>query len=74
MFTPDNLCRREGLVRDRAAAPSGAVPLPIGVATLRKDNVVLDIAITNLWLGWTVIGWVFALVWACDTDVEEDFE
>jgi FtsH-binding integral membrane protein len=49
-------------------------PLPIGIATLRKHNAVLDIAITNLWLGWTVIGWVFALVWACDTDVEEDFE
>ena len=41
-------------------------PLPIGVATLRKHNAVLDIAITNLWLGWTIIGWVFALIWACD--------
>jgi hypothetical protein len=45
-------------------------PLPIGVATLRKHSRVLDIMITNLWLGWTVIGWMFALLWACDWDTE----
>ena len=46
--------------------------LPIGVATLRKHNQVLDIMITNLWLGWTIIGWMFALLWACDWIVESD--
>lgn len=45
-------------------------PLPIAIAALRKHNAVLDIVLTNLWLGWTVIGWFFALIWACDSDVE----
>ena len=46
--------------------------LPIGVAALRKHNRVLQIIITNLWLGWTIIGWMFALLWACDWNVESD--
>ena len=45
-------------------------PLPIGIATLRKHNQILDIMITNLWLGWTIIGWMFALLWACDWNTE----
>ncbi|MFZ0311605.1 MAG: superinfection immunity protein [Candidatus Korobacteraceae bacterium] len=48
--------------------------LPIGVAALRKHNASLDIIILNLWLGWTLIGWLVALVWACDTDVETAME
>lgn len=44
--------------------------LPIGVASVRKHNAVLNIMVVNLWLGWTVLGWIVALVWACDTDVE----
>jgi Superinfection immunity protein len=27
------------------------------------------IFLLNLLLGWTVIGWIFALVWACTADV-----
>jgi FtsH-binding integral membrane protein len=45
-------------------------PLPIGIAALRKHNAVLDITVANLWLGWTIIGWIFTLVWACDSNVE----
>jgi T4 superinfection immunity protein len=45
-------------------------PLPIFVANGRKHNAVLDIMVTNLWLGWTVIGWFVTLIWACDWDVE----
>ena len=48
--------------------------LPIVVAAIRKHNSLLSIIVTNLWLGWTVIGWIIALIWACDTDVEEDHE
>ena len=44
--------------------------LPIGVAALRRHNALLDIMVLNLWLGWTLIGWLVALIWACDTDVE----
>jgi len=30
--------------------------------------------VTNLWLGWTGIGWLVALIWACDTNVEASSE
>ena len=43
-------------------------PLPAGVAALRKHNRVLHILITNMWFGWTIIGWMFVLLWACDWD------
>jgi hypothetical protein len=45
-------------------------PLPSFVAALRKQNAALDIMIINLWLGWTIIGWIVALVWACNLNVE----
>jgi len=48
--------------------------LPIGIAALRKHNALLDIIILDLWLGWTLIGWLIALIWACDTDVEAAIE
>jgi hypothetical protein len=49
-------------------------PLPIGIAALRKHNALLDIMITNFWLGWTVVGWIFSLVWACDWDVRDGLQ
>lgn len=49
-------------------------PLPIAVAEVRKHNALLDIMIFNLWLGWTVIGWVVALIWACDWDAKAFYE
>lgn len=36
--------------------------LPIIVAFIRKNNNCLAIFILNLFLGWTFIGWVIALV------------
>ncbi len=45
-------------------------PLPSVVAAVRKHNEALDIVVTNLWLGWTIIGWFVALVWACNLNVE----
>jgi hypothetical protein len=45
-------------------------PLPSAVAALRRHNAALDIVVTNLWLGWTIIGWIVAMVWACNLDVE----
>lgn len=44
--------------------------LPIGIAALRRHNALLNIMVLNLWLGWTLLGWLVALIWACDTDVE----
>jgi hypothetical protein len=47
-------------------------PLPIALAAWRKHNAALDIVITNLWLGWTIVGWFVALVWACNLNVEPE--
>ena len=38
--------------------------VPTIVAELRKHHNTLAIGAVNLFLGWTVIGWVAALVWA----------
>lgn len=42
--------------------------LPTIVATRRKKKNVSAITMLNLFLGWTFIGWVIALVWACTED------
>lgn len=44
--------------------------LPCIVATLRKHRQQLAIFVLNLLLGWTLVGWVVAMVWACTADVE----
>ncbi|MEE9235505.1 MAG: superinfection immunity protein, partial [Candidatus Acidoferrales bacterium] len=38
--------------------------LPLLVAMLRKKRNAPAIAILNLLLGWTILGWIVALVWA----------
>ena len=38
--------------------------IPTGVAILRRKRNTPAIFALNLLLGWSVIGWVFALVWA----------
>ena len=37
----------------------------------RHKRNVQAIAVLNLLLGWTIIGWIIALVWACTLDPEE---
>ena len=45
--------------------PFGAIHfLPTIVAGLRDSRSVAGIFLLNLFFGWTVIGWVIALVWA----------
>ena len=44
--------------------------LPCIVATVRKHRQQLAIFMVNLLLGWTFLGWVVAMVWACTADVE----
>ena len=39
--------------------------LPIIIAAIRGHNNCLSIFILNLLLGWTFVGWVVALIWAC---------
>ncbi|HEU4549587.1 MAG TPA: superinfection immunity protein [Rhizomicrobium sp.] len=38
--------------------------LPTIVAIARQTNSALGVAALNFFLGWTVIGWILALVWA----------
>jgi len=45
--------------------PFGAIHfLPTIIAALRNGRSVVGIFLLNLFLGWTVIGWVIALIWA----------
>jgi hypothetical protein len=43
--------------------------LPSLIALLRSKRDILAIVLLNFFLGWTLIGWVVALVWAFKTDV-----
>lgn len=45
--------------------------IPSFVAITRKSVHVLFITLLNLFLGWTFIGWVAALLWASVDDVNE---
>jgi hypothetical protein len=42
-----------------------AYPLPAAIAFNRGHHNTLAISVLNVWLGWAVIGWFVALVWAC---------
>jgi hypothetical protein len=43
--------------------------LPSIIAVARSKRDTLAIFLLNLFLGWSVIGWVVALVWAAKNDV-----
>ena len=43
--------------------------LPTIIALARSKRDIMAILLLNLFLGWSVIGWVVALVWAAKTDV-----
>src|SRR6185437_8273552 len=45
--------------------------LPTIVAVLRRKASSLGIFLLNLFLGWTFIGWVVALIWALSADRRE---
>jgi hypothetical protein len=42
--------------------------LPTIVALVRHKRKVVSILLLNLFLGWTLIGWIVALVWASTLD------
>jgi hypothetical protein len=44
--------------------------IPAIVACCRKHRNRLAIVIANIFLGWTFLGWVGSLVWACTNNVE----
>jgi hypothetical protein len=43
--------------------------LPSIIALARSKRDLLSIFLLNLFLGWSVIGWIVALVWAAKNDV-----
>lgn len=43
--------------------------LPSIIALLRSKRDTLAIFLLNLFLGWSVVGWIVALVWAAKNDV-----
>jgi len=43
--------------------------LPSIIALARSKRDLLAIVLLNLFLGWSVIGWIVALVWAAKNDV-----
>jgi hypothetical protein len=43
--------------------------LPSIIALARSKRDIGGIVLLNFFLGWTMIGWVIALVWAVKTDV-----
>jgi uncharacterized membrane protein YpjA len=42
--------------------------LPTLVAVLREKHDKISIFLLNSFLGWSLIGWIVALVWACKND------
>lgn len=44
--------------------------VPAFVAANREHRNRLAISMLNLFLGWTLLGWVIALVWACTANTE----
>jgi hypothetical protein len=38
--------------------------IPTAIASVRNHNNITSIFILNIFLGWTVLGWVGALIWS----------
>ncbi len=45
--------------------------LPTIIATTRKHSNAVSIFVLNLFLGWTFLGWVIALIWSFATDTKD---
>jgi hypothetical protein len=43
----------------------GVYFLPLIVAVVRNKRNMLAISMLNLFAGWTLLGWLAALIWAC---------
>ena len=46
--------------------------IPLIIAYIRKHKNLIAIAILNIVLGWIPFGWLAALLWALNSDVEEN--
>lgn len=48
--------------------------LPAGIGIIRARSNAVSIFVLNLFLGWTLIGWVISLVWAVADDDKKKAE
>ncbi len=46
--------------------------LPSAVSIIRDHKQTMPIMIVNILLGWTFVGWVIALAWACMEEEKEE--
>ena len=46
--------------------------VPVIVAYIRKHNNTIPITIMTIFIGWTFLGWLAALLWALNSDVQEE--
>lgn len=46
--------------------------IPVVIAYIRKHNNILPIAILTIFLGWTFFGWLAAVLWALNSDINEE--
>ena len=46
--------------------------MPAGIACIRNAESEGSIFVVNLFFGWTLIGWIIALVWACANRSKDD--
>ena len=44
---------------------------PAIVASYRRHRNRMAITVLNIFLGWTLLGWIAALVWASTADIEQ---
>ena len=63
MFGPGELASAVAIVSGIGAMVVYFVPTIVAAAS--KHHNTTAIFVLNLFLGWTLIGWVAALVWAC---------
>ena len=45
--------------------------IPVIVAYIRRHKNILAITLLTIFLGWTFFGWLAALLWALNCDVED---
>ncbi len=46
--------------------------IPVIVAYIRKHCDIIPITILTIMFGWTFLGWLAALLWALNSDVQEE--
>ncbi len=44
--------------------------LPLIIAAARKHNQILPITLITIFLGWTFLGWLAAVIWSLSPDVQ----